>query len=86
MDDEWIGQAVPDFDRLVDEGVRLGGLLGDGVNGVLEMSRSRRAKVLVEGPLCDLDRPRSALYGAAVPARFRRPCRKWQSERNRVRR
>jgi hypothetical protein len=27
---------VPDVDRLVDEGVRLGGLIGDGVDGVFE--------------------------------------------------
>ena len=36
MGDERIGAAVPDLDRLVDERVGLGGLLGDGVESVLE--------------------------------------------------
>jgi hypothetical protein len=34
--DKRVGSTVPDFDRLVDEGVGLRGLLGDGVNGMLE--------------------------------------------------
>ena len=35
MGDERIGAAVPDLDRLVDERVGLGGLLGDGLESVL---------------------------------------------------
>jgi hypothetical protein len=34
--DKWIGPAVPNVDRLVDEGVGLHRLLGDCVDGVLE--------------------------------------------------
>lgn len=36
MRHERIGPAVPDLDRLIDEVVGLGSLLGDGVHGVLE--------------------------------------------------
>jgi|UniRef100_UPI002F92E939 hypothetical protein len=34
--DEWIGPAVPDLDRFVDEVVRLRRLLCDGVDGMLQ--------------------------------------------------
>jgi hypothetical protein len=33
--DQWIGPAVPELDRLVDEVVCLGRLIRDGVDGVL---------------------------------------------------
>jgi hypothetical protein len=36
VDDERIGPAVPDVDRLVDETVGLGGLFGYGVDGAFE--------------------------------------------------
>jgi hypothetical protein len=51
LGDERIGAAVPGLDRLVDEVVGLGGLLSDGVDGVLEdLARSRRAMAGL-GPL-----------------------------------
>jgi hypothetical protein len=36
MGDKRIGQAAPDVDRFVDEGIGPGGLLGNGVDGVLK--------------------------------------------------
>jgi len=36
LDDERIGAAVPGLDRLVDEGIRLFGLLGDGLDSLFE--------------------------------------------------
>jgi hypothetical protein len=43
VDDERVGAAVPDFDRLVDELVRFGCLLGDLWTACSRISRSRRA-------------------------------------------
>ena len=54
MGDERIGSAVPDLDRLIDESVGLGGLLGDGVDGVLEnVSLSARHEAMLGGA-CDV--------------------------------
>lgn len=49
VDDERIGATVADLDRLVDEGVGVGGLLGDGVDGALEdvALKLRRAGAIV---------------------------------------
>jgi hypothetical protein len=50
MHDERVGAAVPDIDRLVDEIVGLGGLLGDCVDGVLEnLSLSACHAAMVRG-------------------------------------
>jgi hypothetical protein len=64
-----IGPAVPDSDRLADESVGLGGLLGDGVDGVLQDFRSclpqdggyaERTDVPMLAALMDVDVPSRA--------------------------